>query len=132
MLVADVADAEGLRLKAYQDSVGVWTIGYGTNLQELTIDEGLAEQWLLQKLAEAERDAQTFPWFADLTGRQQRALVELVYNLGLTRLRKFRRTLAAMAKGDYEAARLGLLNSLWARQVGPTRSNRIADALRDG
>ena len=130
-LVADVKAAEGLRLKAYQDSVGVWTCGYGTNLQELTINETLAEAWLHQKLQEAERDARTFPWYTDLTSRQQRAIVELVYNLGLTRLRKFRRTLAALAVGDYEAARVGLLNSLWARQVGPTRSNRIADALRD-
>lgn len=131
-LVADVKAAEGLRLKAYQDSVGVWTIGYGTNLEQLTIEENLAEAWLHQKLQEAEREARgAFPWFPDLTSRQQRAIVELVYNLGLTRLRKFRRTLAALAMGDYDAARLGLLNSLWARQVGPTRSNRIADAIRD-
>lgn len=131
-LVADVKAAEGLRLTAYQDSVGVWTVGFGTNLQALTIDATLAEAWLHQKLQEAEREARTFPWFTDLSSRQQRAIVELVYNLGLTRLRKFRRTLAALAEGDYEAASIALGNSLWARQVGPTRAGRIMELIRNG
>ena len=32
-LIDDLKRDEGLRLKAYQDSVGVWTIGHGHNLE---------------------------------------------------------------------------------------------------
>ncbi len=41
---------EGWRNKAYQDSEGIWTIGYGTNLQELKIDKGLGEGWLHEQV----------------------------------------------------------------------------------
>lgn len=53
---------EGCRLKAYQDSVGVWTIGYGTtnadkaitgtNIEKgLTIWQETAEEWLRKSIA---------------------------------------------------------------------------------
>src|SRR3990167_1261855 len=84
-LAKDVQHAEGYRARAYRDSVGVWTIGYGTNLQELDIDEPLAARWLARKLAEAERELEQFGWYAGLTTTRQRALIELVYNLGLPR-----------------------------------------------
>ena len=42
-LVASLEKHEGYRDKAYQDTEGVWTIGYGTNLQELRIDESIEE-----------------------------------------------------------------------------------------
>ena len=50
---------EGLRLKAYQDSVGVWTIGYGTTkINGNAVQEGMqitsqqAEQYLMSDLNE--------------------------------------------------------------------------------
>ena len=132
LLSQEVAAAEGLRLKAYQDSLGVWTIGYGTNLQELTIDKGLACRWLADKLAESERECERFPWFAGLAPRRQRAIVELVYNMGLPRLTGFVKMLHAIAERDYERAAKELLSSKWATQVGQTRAQRIADLLISG
>ena len=40
-------------------------------------------------------------------------------------------TLAAMKRGDYAAAADGMLNSLWARQVG-ARATRLAAMMRSG
>lgn len=132
LLAQEVQTAEGLRLKAYQDSLGVWTIGYGTNLQELTIDKGTAIKWLADKLAEAERECERFPWYAGLSPRRQRAVVELVYNLGMPRLMGFTKTLAALSQGEYATAAKELLDSKWAQQVGPTRSHRIAGMIVSG
>jgi lysozyme len=132
LLAVDVRLAEGLRFKAYQDSEGVWTIGFGTNLQELEIDLETAQRWLDQKLAESEREAARFPWYPALSGARQRAMAELLYNLGLTRLLKFGKFLNAMAARDYVTARAELLDSRWARQVGETRATRIADLIRHG
>lgn len=132
-LVTDTGRAEGCKLAAYQDSVGVWTIGFGTNLQELQIDLSQAQEWLVQKLGHCEREAeQVFPWYAALTGARQRAMCELIYNLGVPRLQGFVKFLSAMAAGDYARARAELLDSKWAGQVGPTRSTRIADAILQG
>lgn len=131
-LIADVKQAEGFRAEAYQDTRGVWTIGYGTNLQELTIEEPLAETWLLGQLQQAEIDAQRFTFFATASPFRQRALVELIYNLGLSRLLGFVKFLKAMSDRDYETARQELLNSRWAEQVKHTRAHRIAEMIRIG
>lgn len=61
-LIASVKLHEGYRARAYQDTVGVWTIGYGTNLQELEIGDELATEWLLNKLRQAETSAGGYPW----------------------------------------------------------------------
>lgn len=49
---------EGLRLRAYQDSVGIWTIGYGTTRgvrPGMTISEAEAEAFLQQDLVRFEQ-----------------------------------------------------------------------------
>ena len=131
-LAKDVQHAEGYRARAYRDSVGVLTIGYGTNLEELEIDEPLAARWLARKLAEAERELEQFGWYAGLTTTRQRALIELVYNLGLPRFLLFVNTIEALKRGAYTTAAAELLDSKWARQVGPTRSQRLAEMIRNG
>ena len=132
LLGKDDQQGEGIRARAYRDSVGVLTIGYGTNLEELEIDEPLAARWLARKLAEAERELEKFGWYAGLTTTRQRALIELVYNLGLPRFLSFVDMLAALKRGAYTIAAAELLDSKWARQVGPTRSQRIAEMIRNG
>lgn len=135
-LAVDVAHAEAPNgvpvLKAYQDSLGIWTIGLGTNLQELTISAEQARAWLAQKLAEAESLAMALPWFDGLTGGRQRAIVELLYNLGRPRFFGFHRMIEALEHRDYGRAADELIASAWYRQVGPTRGDRLAGLLRHG
>ena len=134
-LTRDTKTAESARgpvLRAYQDTKGVWTIGYGTNLQELTIDAATAETWLTEKLQSAERECGRFPWFAGLASRRQAALVEMVYNMGMPRLLGFTNMLQAFADGDFEWAATEALDSKWAGDVGPTRAGRIAAMIRQG
>lgn len=136
VLAADIRLAEspgGLPvLKAYRDTKGIWTIGHGTNLQELTIDRATAERWFADKLAVSEREASRFMFYAAQTPARQRVLVELIYNMGLPKVLGFVKFLRAMADGDYVAAHRELLDSDWATQVGPTRSNRLADTILQG
>lgn len=80
---------EGCELKAYQDSVGVWTIGYGHTKgveegQEITQDE--AEDMLASELGEYEGYISDMVE-CDLEQCQFDALVAWVYNLGPTNLR---------------------------------------------
>lgn len=80
---------EGLRLKAYRDPVGIWTIGYGTTkgvVEGMEITEETAELLLLKDLL-AREDAVNLMITAPLTQYQFDPLVSFCYNLGIGALR---------------------------------------------
>jgi lysozyme len=76
---------EGLRLEAYQDSVGVWTIGYGHTGPEVhrgeCINEPEADALLRADLAAAIRCVQRAVQ-VDLAQHQFDALVDFCFNAG--------------------------------------------------
>lgn len=78
---------EGLRLVAYLDSVGVWTIGYGDTgpdvVKGLVITKAQAEERLRKRLREFEGYINRAVK-VKLTQNQFDALVSLVYNIGPT------------------------------------------------
>ncbi|MDV2441526.1 lysozyme [Acinetobacter gerneri] len=84
---------EGLRLKAYDDGVGVWTIGFGTikypNGVRVkkgdTCTETQAEQYLRNELIAFENAINRLVK-VPLTQNQFDALVSFTYNLGETNL----------------------------------------------
>jgi lysozyme len=62
---------------------------------------------------------------------RQRALADLVFNMGMSRLHGFVKTLDALQRRDYETAAEELLDSNYAKQVG-ARSVRVAEMIRTG
>ncbi|BEM76148.1 lysozyme [Serratia marcescens] len=75
---------EGLRLRAYQCSAHVWTIGYGHTAdvgENDVITEEEALYFLHQDLAESERAVNQYV-HVPLTQNQFDALVSFVFNLG--------------------------------------------------
>jgi lysozyme len=83
--LALTAQFEGLRLTAYQDSVGVWTIGYGHTGADvhpsLSITQQQASDLLLKDVASAVAAVNRFVR-VPLTQNQFDALVDFVFNLG--------------------------------------------------
>lgn len=131
-LIDQIKRHEGLRLRAYQDSLGVWTCGYGRNLQELEIDEHQANKWLLEDLWKAKQDLlNALPFTRTMDSVRQDALVNMSFNLGITRLKGFKKMLAALEEGDYERAASEVLDSNYAKQVG-SRAIEIAAQIRNG
>lgn len=128
-LIADLRRDEGLRLKPYRCTAGKLTIGYGRNLDDIGITRDEAEQLLRDDvwrvLVELDRD---MPWWRDLSTDRQRALANMALNLGLPRLKEFRKMLAALQRGDWEEAARQALDSRWANQVGQ-RARRIAGLI---
>lgn len=113
----------------YVDSVGKLTIGWGRNLTDRGLSDDEAELLLENDMADALGEARTaFPWFSTLDPIRQEVVAEMVFNLGLPKLRGFRRTLTAMAEGKDVAADY-MLDSLWARQVGK-RAHELAQMWR--
>lgn len=81
-----IKQAEGLRLEAYQDSVRVWTIGYGHTREVRVgqvITEKEAEGLLREDLDEFERGVLYATSPVKLTQGQFDALVSFSFNLGL-------------------------------------------------
>ena len=120
---------EGVRRIPYLDSLGIFTVGYGHNMQR-PLSQAVIDQIFSEDLQEAINECvHAFPWFADLTDARKNAMVDLCFNLGLTRLLKFQHFLTAMAAGQYETAANELLDSLWARQV-KHRALELATLIR--
>ena len=125
---------EGLRLKPYTCTAGKMTIGYGRNLDDVGITSAEAEDMLRQDLTVAELDAKTFATQAvwgGLSPARRAVLINMAFNLGLTRLRQFKRFHLNMAAYAYAQAADEMLDSKWARQVGP-RAQRLSDTMRHG
>ena len=80
---------EGLRLVAYQDQVGVWTVGYGHTGPEvhegLTISPQQADQLLRSDISSAVACVNRAVT-AEISQYQFDALVDFVFNLGCGRL----------------------------------------------
>lgn len=122
---------KGGRFFPYVDTTGHVSIGWGRNLTGKGISRAFAEQLLEEDLDEAVAGAATFPWFASLDAVRQEVIVEMVFNLGLEKLRKFKATLAAVAAGDYTTASIRMLESRWRQQVGQ-RAVTLAAMMRTG
>ncbi len=90
LLIALVKRYEGLSLVAYQDCVGVWTIGWGHTgkvngkpiQKEMTITQAEAEKLLEADLAAAWSAVQSCPQFGALNDCQKAALCSFEFNLG--------------------------------------------------
>jgi lysozyme len=123
---------EGLRLKPYRCSAGKLTIGVGRNLD----DVGLTEEEALLLLGNdisrviTELD-QNIPAFSSLDEIRKRVLVDMGFNLGINRLMKFRRMLAALEAGDWSQTAIEMMDSRWARQVG-SRAERLKFMMETG
>jgi len=86
-----IKNFEGLRLKSYQDSVGVWTIGYGhtgKHVHEgMYVTEEEAEKLLAHDLERFEKCVERMV-SVSLNQGQFDSLVSFAYNLGCQSLKK--------------------------------------------
>jgi len=126
-ILDDLIRDEGMVLKPYRDTVNKLTIGVGRNLDDVGISEEEARAMLNADVDRAESGLRkTFPWFLTAPEPVQRGLVNMVFNMGLTRLTQFGKMLSALAAKDYDTAAAEAIKSKWATQVG-TRAVRIAE-----
>ena len=133
-LFDDLKRDEGLRLTAYQDTLGVWTIGYGHAhvAPGMIWTQAQADIQLHIDVARAAADLDhVLAWWRTLDDVRQDVMAELAFNMGIGALMTFHNTLGAVQHGDYAGAADGMAASLWARQVG-ARAGRLAAMMRTG
>ena len=125
---------EGVRSNVYLCSAGYETIGVGRNISKTGL--GLSEdevQYLLESdIARVIKELSSeYPWFSSLDDVRKDAMIDISFNLGATRLRGFKRALAAMDVADYKMAATEFLDSKWSRDV-KGRSYELASMIETG
>ena len=118
-LIEKIKENEGFSNKVYEDTLGYSTVGYGFLLAALTADE-------LEKLTAAV--FATFDWLKEKPQNVQEVVIEMAYQLGVSKVKKFVTTMHHIRMGEYEAAYQSGMNSLWAKQT-PNRAKKVLGGL---
>lgn len=140
LLNAELRRDEGVKYKPYKDTVGIWTIGVGHNMEAKPIPkdwtfpltDAQVDQLLAGDLQDVFKDLDNaLPWWRNLSYVRQRALANMCYNLGITRLLGFKNTLSYIQSARWKDAAQGMMSSKWAKQVG-NRATRLAEMMVKG
>ena len=144
---------EGLRLQVYKDTLGIDTIGIGRNLE----DRGITKEeldWMdipnmdaIYEYGITEADAmylakndvqiveeelvRAHPCVDKLDAVRQLVLMDMAFNMGVPRLRKFQKMWNAVHEKKFNIAAKEMLDSRWAVQV-KSRSTKLAHAMHHG
>lgn len=111
-----------------------WTWGHGTKAPgpDAHIDEETAGRELIVEVCDAIKDYyDIFGFDPDINEVRQRALVNMIFNLGKQGVKNFRKMCAAIYAKDWDKAAEEAKDSKWYNQVG-RRSRRIVEELRTG
>jgi len=125
---------EGVRSKVYVCSAGYETIGVGRNISAtgLGLDPDEIDFLLMNDITRVRQELnRVFKWFDGLDSARKDAMIDIAFNLGLTVLCKFEKSLAYMESGDFMLAADEFLDSNWAKQVG-NRAIEVTDMIRTG
>ena len=121
--------SEGFRDKVYKDTLGIDTIGYGFAIKDLVLDEDISEMILRRKIDNLiDRVNKRFKFVKALPTIAQDVVYEMCYQLGVTGVSKFKKTLAYLENHEFRMASKEMLDSRWARQT-PNRAKRLSDII---
>ena len=111
-----IKNHEGYSSTPYKDHLGNWTIGNGILIDPIPKD--LADLMFDFHFDNGLKELRAnFPWMNDSPSDVVGVMLDLVFNLGLPRLKLFVRMLQALETQNYEMAADELLDSRYARQV---------------
>lgn len=112
-----------------------WTIAYGHTggvHEGDTCTIAQAETWLVDDIKTARYGLElALPWTRTLDQARHDVLVDMAFNMGITRIEGFADTLAAVRRGDWAAAAAEMMDSDWAREL-PRRATQLARIMRTG
>ena len=119
-LIQELILDEGYKYETYEDHLGFLTLGVG----HLVLDTDPEINQPVGTPVSEERVLEC------LNNDIETVCNELDRNLGITRLLKFRKFLAALEAGDFETAGEEMIDSKWATQVG-ARATRLQRRIKE-
>ena len=131
-LKQELIEDEGLSLKPYKCTAGKLTIGVGRNFDDVGISNDEAMLLLDHDIQSVERDAMSnFAWYHSLNETRKRVVLNMIFNLGITRFKNFKNMISYLAVGRFDKASEEMLDSRWRHQVG-NRALRLARRMANG
>ena len=132
-LIESIKRHEGLRLKPYVCTQGKTSIGYGRNLADVGISKAEAEMMLKTDIARivCEFYKLPLPVIKNCNKARRRVLCEMVFQLGLGGVLKFKRMLSAIEQSNFGLASIEMIDSKWYDQT-PNRVEELAEIIRRG
>ena len=131
---------EGVKYEIYLDHLGYPTFGIGHLIREDDPEHGQATGTEVSesRVAEAfEQDVQTvlsdcailYPDFDELPEEAQQIIANMMFNMGRTRLSKFKGMKRGVDARDWNAAADEMVDSGWYKQV-TNRADRLVQRMR--
>ena len=121
-LIEQLSIHEGVKKFAYKCPAGKITVGIGRNIDSdggLGLSDDEIIYLLRNDISRIDEElTNAFRFYKELDRVRKDAMINICFNLGLTRLRSFREALGRMEKKEYPEAAVEFLDSLWASQVG--------------
>ena len=127
---------EGFRDTVYLDSLGKATIGYGHLLTEdddfeegIQYDKSLLEVLFDKDFNRSAYNAEQLLEGIDICDTAREIIVEMVFQLGIGGVSKFKKMFEALRKKDYNEAAEQMLDSQWRVQT-PKRCEELSSLMR--
>ena len=131
-----IKEHEGFRNVVYKDSLGFATIGYGHLVKKddpfvegHTYSQKLLNDYFEIDFTNAVVGAEKLLGNQDMNYKAKCVIIEMVFQLGMTGVSKFKNTLKAVKEEDWDTAADEMLDSVWAEQT-PERANELSSTMR--
>ena len=135
-LKARIKEHEGFRDQVYKDSLGFATIGYGHLVLDTDhfIEGPSYPKEHLEKVFDGDFDtacSNANQLIKDLPLHHQAkcVIIEMVFQLGIGGVSKFKNMWKALGEGDYQTASEEMLDSRWAKQT-PKRATDLSNVMK--
>ena len=135
-LKARIKKHEGYRDTIYKDSLGFSTIGYGhLVLQTDRYEKGVTYRKKdLEKVFDtdfntAKSNANQLIEGLPLHHQAKCVIIEMVFQLGIGGVSKFKKMWRALKQNDYQTASEEMLDSRWAKQT-PKRAEELSNVMK--
>ena len=138
-LLESVKKHEGYRNKVYLDTLGKRTVGVGhLCVEDFWEDDKEYEEKFLMEILQKDlqqascgaRSLMEKHDCADIDEQAEEILIEMVFQLGMTGVSKFRKMWDALAEKNYIGASYEMLDSRWSKQT-PNRAKAMAKIMKE-
>ena len=140
-LKEEIMRDEGVVYEIYKDHLGYPTFGIGHLVKETDPEHGMSvgapitedrvnEVWTHDFFEHVEECGKLYPDLESYPDEVQRVLVNMTFNMGMTRLSKFQNFKKAIESNDWKQAAVEGRDSRWYNQV-TNRAERLMTMLEE-
>ena len=121
---------EGYRKIIYHCPAGKLTVGYGRNVESVGLSQEEALYLLRDDIKRCQAEYKNFFGdTSDISDLRQATIIDMIFNLGMTKFKQFKNLIAYYERRDFTGASQEMLNSTWAEQF-PLHVHELAYMMR--